>query len=207
MNTERKRPNKSRLRVTRTEGDFPHATNRSATVSCCTTTCCATIIGGAAGLLVGGLTGIVMLTRGKLRKVPADTPRMETGLVKTPRRHRGQFEEADLVPITFRSVFFYYAALYCIPLGIASEFLFAALGSHLGRLFFGSPSYWSWNFVPGLALGLFLASRSSRRYDPSRPDGKVKLGRAILYLVIYAFTGLVLGAGIGMLFDANIIRL
>ena len=192
-----KRPKKSRLCVTRTEGDFPHATKRSATVSCCTTTCCATILGGAAGLLVGGITGIVMLSRGKLRRIPADTPRMEAGLVKTPRRHVEQFEEADLVPITFRKIFFYYAALYCIPLAIASAFVLGNLGYR----------YIEWAYMPGIILGVVLAARSSKGYDSSRPDWKVKLGRALLYLTIYSFIGLILGAGIGMLFDAKIIRL
>ena len=55
---------RSDLRVVPTDGDFPHARRRAVKLACCTTTCCFTIIGGAGGLLVGSIVGIVRFLQG-----------------------------------------------------------------------------------------------------------------------------------------------
>ncbi len=49
-----------KVRVERTEGDFPHVRRPSVWLACCTTTtCCLTFVLGAGGGLIGLITGVV----------------------------------------------------------------------------------------------------------------------------------------------------
>src|SRR5688572_8712335 len=50
---------KSRLRVSRTDGDFAHAGRGDATLSCCTTTTCLVFVGALGGGLIGLVGGII----------------------------------------------------------------------------------------------------------------------------------------------------
>jgi hypothetical protein len=55
---------RSDVRVVPTDGDFPHARRRAVKLACCTTTCCFTFLGGAVGILGGGILGFVRFIQG-----------------------------------------------------------------------------------------------------------------------------------------------